>query len=93
MQCMQQVVRSNRFTFVSSLSEQAVNKVMLSVGFEQFINLFCIYTGSWIKYMNIEVLGKNVLFCVRQKRNTVKLYAVKYIIEVYQKVENMIHDY
>lgn len=35
---------------------------MLSVGFEQFINLFCIYTGSWIKYMNIEVLGKNVLF-------------------------------
>lgn len=62
MQCMQQVVRSNRFTFVSSLSEQAVNKDMLSVGFEQFINLFCIYTGSWIKYMNIEVLGKNVLF-------------------------------
>lgn len=62
MQCMQQVVRSNLFTFVSSLSKQAVNKVMLSVGFEQFINLFCIYTGSWIKYMNIEVLGKNVLF-------------------------------
>lgn len=88
MQCMQQVVRSNRFTFVSSLSEQAVNKVMLSVGFEQFIKLFCIYTGSWIKYMNIEVL-----FCVRQKRNTVKLYAVKYIMQVYQKVENMIHDY